>query len=55
MLGLDIEGDIKAFSYPGLIEKPLVEETLGGTPILVLQERSSATAVRSLAGSTGEL
>ena len=45
VLGLDIEGDIKAFSYPGLIENPLVEETLGGTPILVLQERSSATAV----------
>ena len=45
VLGLDIEGDIKAYSYPGLIEKPLIEETLGGTPILVLQERSSATAV----------
>jgi hypothetical protein len=45
VLGLDIEGDIKAYSYPGLIEKPLVEETLGRTPILVLQERSSATAV----------
>ena len=45
VLGLDIEGDIKAFSYPGLIENPLIEETLGGTPILVLQERSSATAV----------
>ena len=45
VLGLDIEGGIKAYSYPGLIEKPLVEETLGRTPILVLQERSSATAV----------
>lgn len=45
VLGLDIEGDIKAYSYPGLIEKPIVEETLGRTPILVLQERSSATAV----------
>ncbi|MDP6665950.1 MAG: DUF3179 domain-containing (seleno)protein, partial [Dehalococcoidia bacterium] len=55
VLGLDIEGEARAFSYPGLIDQPLVEETLGGTPILVLQERSSATAVafsRAVGGRT---
>jgi hypothetical protein len=45
VLGLDINGEAKAFSYPGLIDTPLVEEDLGKTPIVVLHERSSATAV----------
>jgi len=45
VLGLDIKGTAKAYSYPGLIEQPLIEETLGGTPVMVLQERSSATGV----------
>jgi len=55
VLGLDIKGKAKAFSYPGLIEQPLIEEELGRTAILVLQERASATAVafsRTLNGRT---
>jgi hypothetical protein len=44
VLGLDINGEAKAYSYPGLIEQPLIEEEIGRTPVLVLQERSSATA-----------
>ena len=44
VLGLDINGEAKAYSYPGLIEQPLIEETLGRTAVLVLQERASATA-----------
>jgi hypothetical protein len=55
VLGLDIKGEAKAYSYPGLIEQPLIEETLGRTEILVLQERSSATAAafsRTLHGQT---
>ena len=45
VLGLDIGGEAKAYSYPGLIEQPLIEETVGRTAVLVLQERASATAV----------
>ena len=55
VLGLDIGGEAKAYSYPGLIEQPIVEETIGRTPVLVLQERASATAVafsRAVSGRT---
>ena len=55
VLGLNINGEAKAYSYPGLIEQPLIEETLGRTPVLVLQERSSATAAafsRTVKGRT---
>ena len=45
VLGIDIKGEVKAYSYPGLIDTPLVEEDLGREPIVVLHERSSATAV----------
>ena len=45
VLGLDLKGEAKAYSYTALIEQPLVEETLGRQPIIVLHERSSATAV----------
>jgi hypothetical protein len=45
VLGLSIKGNAKAYSYPGLIETPLIEEDLGREPIVVLHERSSATAV----------
>ena len=51
----DIKGEAKAYSYPGLIEQPLIEETLGRTPILVAHERASATSVafyRSVSGQT---
>ncbi len=55
VLGLDINGEAKAYSYSGLIEQPLIEEELGRTAVLVLQERSSATAVafsRTVNGQT---
>jgi len=55
VIGLDINGEAKAYSYPGLIEQPLIEEELGRKAILVLQERASATAVafsRTLNGRT---
>lgn len=44
VLGVSIKGETRAYSYPALIEQPIVEDTLGREPILVLQERSSATA-----------
>ncbi len=44
VFGLDIRGEAKAYSYSALIDEPLVEEDLGRTPIVVLHERSSATA-----------
>ena len=44
VLGLDLNGEAKAYSYTALIDQPLVEETLGRQPIIVLHERSSATA-----------
>jgi hypothetical protein len=55
VIGLDIKGDAKAYSYAGLIETPIVEEDLGRTPIVVMHERSSATAVaysRTVGGQT---
>ncbi|NQW19112.1 MAG: DUF3179 domain-containing protein [Chloroflexi bacterium] len=45
VLGLDINGNAKAYSYTALIDQPLLEEDLGKQPIIVLHERSSATAV----------
>ena len=45
VLGLDIKGEARAYSYTGLIETPIVEEDLGREPIMVLHERSSSTAV----------
>ena len=45
VLGLDIKGNVKAYSYTALIDTPLVEEVLGREPILVLHERASSTAV----------
>ncbi|MDA1280452.1 MAG: DUF3179 domain-containing (seleno)protein [Chloroflexi bacterium] len=44
VLGLDVNGEAKAYSYPGMIERPLVEETLGETPVLIVHERASATS-----------
>jgi hypothetical protein len=55
VLGLDIKGETKAYSYTALIDEPLVEEDLGREPIVVLHERSSATAVafsRTVNGQT---
>jgi len=55
VLGLDIKGDARAYSYAGLIETPIVEEDLGRLPIVVMHERSSATAVaysRTIGGKT---
>ncbi len=45
VLGLDIDNEVKAYSYTALIEQPLLEEELGREPIIVLHERSSSTAV----------
>lgn len=44
VLGLEIDGDSKAYPYPALIDQPLIHDEIGGTPTLVLQERISATA-----------
>ena len=55
VLGVDIKGEAKAYSYLGLIETPIVEEDLGRTPIVVLHERASATAAafsRTVNGQT---
>jgi hypothetical protein len=55
VLGLDIKGEAKAYSYPGLIEQPLVEDSIGRAPILIAHERASATAVafyRTVGGQT---
>jgi hypothetical protein len=45
ILGLDLKGEARAYSYPALIEDPLLEEDLARQPIVILHERSSATAV----------
>lgn len=45
VLGLNIKGDAKAFSFTRLIETPLIQENLGSEPVLVLYERASSTAV----------
>jgi hypothetical protein len=45
VLGVMVNGEAKAYPYPALIERPLVQEELGGEPVIVLQERISATAV----------
>ena len=55
VIGLDIKGDTKAYSYTALIEDPIQEEELGRTPVVVLLERSSSTAVafsRTVNGKT---
>ncbi len=55
VLGLDVKGEAKAYSYLGLIETPIVEENLGRSPIIVLHERASATAAafyRTVNGQT---
>jgi hypothetical protein len=45
VLGLELGGQARAYSYPGLIDTPLIQENFAGREIMVLQERASATAV----------
>jgi hypothetical protein len=45
VLGVEINGEAKAYPYPALIERPLIQEELGGEPVLIAHERISATAV----------
>jgi hypothetical protein len=45
VLGVEINGQAKAYPYPALIERPLLQEELGGEPVLIAHERISATAV----------
>ena len=45
VLGVAVDGDAKAYPYPALIEQPLVEDEVGGEPLMVAHERISATAV----------
>ena len=54
-LGIELGDEAKAFPYPALIERPLLHEEIGGIPVLVLQERISATALafrRDVKGKT---
>ena len=45
VLGLEVDGESRAYPYPALIRRPLVNDELGGEPILIAHERVSATAV----------
>ena len=45
VIGLDMKGSVKAYSYRALIDTPLIEEYFGREPILVLHERASSAAV----------
>ena len=45
VLGVEVNGEAKAYPYPALIERPLIQEELGGEPVLIAHERISATAV----------
>ncbi len=45
VLGVEVNGEAKAFPYSALIEQPLVQEDIGGEPVLVALERISATAL----------
>ena len=45
VLGVVVNGQAKAYPHPALIDRPLVQEELGGEPVLIVHERISATAV----------
>ncbi len=45
VLGVELNGEARSYPYPALIQRPLINDDLGGEPILVAHERLSATAV----------
>jgi hypothetical protein len=45
VLGLEVNGECRSYAYPALIRRPLINDELGGEPVLVAHERVSATAV----------
>jgi hypothetical protein len=45
VLGLEVNGESRSYPYPALIRRPLLNDELGREPILVANERVSATAV----------
>lgn len=45
VLGVEVNGEARAYPYPALIEQPLIHEELGREPILIAHERLTATAV----------
>jgi len=44
VLGVEANEDTKAYPFAWLIEEPLVEDEIGGEPVVVVLERISATA-----------
>lgn len=45
VIGVELNGEARCYPYPALIKRPLLNDELGGEPILVAHERISATAV----------
>lgn len=45
VIGIEVNGEARSYPYPALIQRPLINDELGGEPILVAHERLSATAV----------
>lgn len=45
VLGVEVNGDVRCYPYPALIERPIINDELGREPVLIAHERLSATAV----------
>ncbi len=45
VLGVEVNGTFRCYGYPALIERPLINEEIGGEPVLVAHEGLSGTAV----------
>ena len=45
VLGVEVNGHVKAYPYLVLIEQPLINEEIGRVPVLIAHERITATAV----------
>jgi hypothetical protein len=45
VLGLEVNGEARGYPYLALIKRPLINDELGGEPVLIAHERVSATAV----------
>ncbi len=44
VLGLELNGAIRCYPYPELIKRPLINDEVGGEPVLMAHERLSGTA-----------
>lgn len=45
VLGVEVNGGVRCYPHTALIERPIINDLLGGEPVLIAHERLSATAV----------